>query len=313
MKSIPLWSAILLALAAGSMMALQSRVNGELAARLDDPFTGTALVFLCSNLVLAALLPFWKPGRDGLARVTQALKNGDIPPWMILGGLVGGTYVLSQSLVVTTLGVALFSVASVGGQTIGGAVMDRTSIVPGGPHLLTPARLLGALLTLAAVAITQFSSFSSGVPPWMLLLPIAVGIAQGWQQAVNARVRIIAQSTFTSTLFNGVTGLAILIPLAIIQVARNGVPGDFPGQWWLYTGGVFGIVFAGLASIVVHRTGALVYTLLAVTGQLSTALILDLARHASIPATTVIGLALAMIGVVIGSLRKRPPQLRRQA
>ena len=53
----------------------------------------------------------WTPrvGLDeGFARLARARRSQVIPWWMLGGGLVGGMYVLSQSLVVTTLGVALF-------------------------------------------------------------------------------------------------------------------------------------------------------------------------------------------------------------
>lgn len=307
-----MWGALTLALIVGSMMAVQSRINGELAHRLDDPFTGTAVAFLIANLAALVAVACWKPGRTGVVRIARAVRTHEMPLWMVGGGLVGALYVLSQSLVVTTLGVALFSVASVGGQTVGGALMDRTTIVPGGPYLMTPARLIGAILAISAVVVTQISGITGDVPLWMMLLPIGVGIAQGWQQAVNARVRLEAHSAFTTTFLNGLTGLLILLPAALIQVLRQGIPADFPREWWLYSGGMIGMVFIALAPIVVHTTGALMYTLVAITGQLGAAIVLDLLSHAELPVTTVIGVILALLAVLVGSLRKRPPFPRRR-
>lgn len=314
MKSLPLWGALLLAFVVGSMMAVQSRVNGELADRLDDPFTGTALVFLAAFLVMLVSVAFWRPFREGVTRAVRAVRTQEMPWWILSGGLVGATYVLTQSLVVSTLGVALFSVAAVGGQTVGGALMDRTRIVPGGPYALTPARAAGASLAIIAVAVTQWESFRTSVPPWMLLLPIAVGLAQGWQQAVNARVRVEAQSTFAATFFNGAIGLLILIPAAVLRVASSSVPTDFPTEWWLYSGGVLGIVFIALAAIAVQSTGALLYTLVAVTGQLGASLLLDFLNPSAdpVPTTTIVGVSLALVAVVVGSLRRRPPFMRRK-
>ncbi|MDN5558696.1 MAG: DMT family transporter [Ruaniaceae bacterium] len=313
MKAIPTWAALVLALIVGSMMAIQSRVNGELANRLDDPFVGTALVFILAVLLILIALVAWRPGREGIARLAQARRSHTIPWWMLGGGLVGGMYVLSQSLVVTTLGVALFSVASVGGQTLGGAIMDRTRIVPGGPFVLTPARAIGAGLAILAVVVSQSASLNMDVPLWMLFLPIAVGLAQGWQQAVNARVRMEARSSFTTTLLNATTGLLLLVPAATIKLLTVGMPAEFPREWWLYTGGLLGAVFIGIAPIVVHATGALMFTLIAITGQLGTALLLDLLRADAqpLPVTTIASVVLAFLAVVVGSLRKRPPRLHR--
>lgn len=313
MYKMPTWAALALSVVAGALMAIQSRANGELAHRLGDAFTGSALSFGIGLLPLLIAITVWKPGRVGVVRIVRAVRTHAMPWWMVCGGLVGASFVISQSLVVATLGVALFTVATVGGQTVGGAFMDKTRVVPGGPHALTPPRVIGALLAVLAVGVTQSTGLRSDVPLWMLLLPVLVGFAQGWQQAVNARVRVVSESAFTATFLNFTTGLVLLFTTAAIQGIVVGFPEEFPTEWWLYTGGVVGIVFAGLAPIAVHAVGALLYTLAAIAGQLGTALLLDVLRPDAtpLPATTILGVILALLAVVVGSIRKRPPFMRR--
>ena len=50
------------------------------------------------------------------------------------------------------LGVALFTVATVTGQTLSGLLVDRMGIGPAGKRAITGIRVIGSVLTVAAVA-----------------------------------------------------------------------------------------------------------------------------------------------------------------
>jgi transporter family-2 protein len=51
---------------------------------------------------------------------------------------------------------------------------------------------------------------------------------------------------------------------------------EFPDQWWLYSAGILGGTFVFIAAWLVRQLGVLVFTLATISGQLITALILDL-------------------------------------
>jgi len=55
--------------------------------------------------------------RVGVKKVVWGLRNHDFPRWYILGGILGGTIVGVQASVVPLVGVALFTVAAVAGQS----------------------------------------------------------------------------------------------------------------------------------------------------------------------------------------------------
>src|SRR5690606_18817319 len=105
--------ALVAAFGTGVLVALQTRLNGELGQRLGDGFVA-AVVSFGSGLVLLALgLLVWRPGRRGVGRIACALRTRDIPWWLVLGGVGGAVFVLGQGLTVGLLGVAMYTIAVV--------------------------------------------------------------------------------------------------------------------------------------------------------------------------------------------------------
>lgn len=306
--TLPMWLAVALAVASGALTALQSRVNGELGQRIGDGFSAAAISFGSGLVILCVAMLLWPAGRRGLTLLADAARTRRIAWWHLLGGLGGAFFVLSQSLTAAGLGIALFTVAIVAGQTISGLVMDRFGIGPGGRRPLTPARIVGAFLVLLAVAWAVAGQFAGNVPLWLLWMPLAAGAGQGWQQAVNGRVRASAQSALTATFLNFVTGTTVLGVALVVHGLAVGWPSSLPTEPWLYIGGAVGALFIAGSALVVRTTGVLVLGLSMVAGQLVGALALDLsAPSAAHPLTgsTAVGAALALAAVVIASLRPR--------
>lgn len=309
-RHIPLWLAVGSAVVFGTMNALQSRVNGELGQRIGDGFMAAVISFGSGLVVLSVALLLWPAGRRGLARVRGALTMRSLSWWHILGGTAGGLYVLAQSLTAAMLGVALFTVAVVAGQTVSGLLMDRLGVGPGGRHPLTVQRLIGAVIALAAVALAVSGQFAAGVPFWLMLMPLIAGFGQGWQQAVNGRVKAVAESALTATFLNFFFGTIVLLAAFGIHAAVVGLPQVFPTEPWLYVGGLLGCIFISGSAIIVRTTGVLLLGLGMVAGQLVCALALDLFAPISadsVSGTTIGGTALALVAVFVVALRRRRP------
>ena len=127
---IPVWLAIVFALICGAGVAVQSRINGELGQQLGDGFVAATISFGSGLLILLVALAIAPSGRRGLGRVASALRARSLPWWYVLGGSAGAFLVLSQGLTAAVLGVALFTVAIVAGQTVSGLVLDRIGLGP---------------------------------------------------------------------------------------------------------------------------------------------------------------------------------------
>ncbi|GAA1809945.1 DMT family transporter [Agromyces neolithicus] len=301
-----MWVAIVLAVVFGGGVALQSRVNGELAAAIDDPYTAALISFGSGLVILLVVLMFWRPGRAGFAKVRDGLRTGRIVWWMLLGGLAGAWFVTTQGLSAGVLGVALFTVAIVAGQTIGGIVFDVIGLGPGGRRPLTTMRVIGAVLAVAAITWAVSAQLPHDVPLLLMLLPFVAGVGAAWQQAVNGRVKVEAGSAFTATLFNFAVGSAALAIVVVVHAAIAGWPSSLPAEPWLYLGGAIGCVFIAGTAVLVRVVGVLLLALCGVAGQLATALALDLLLPTSdvpIDLATIGGTVLAVVAVVVASIR----------
>ncbi|WP_308799061.1 DMT family transporter [Agromyces silvae] len=305
---LPVWLAVAIAVLCGAGTAVQSRINGELARELGDPYTTAAISFGSGLVILLITLAVWRPGRVGFGKLRVQLRERRILWWMLFGGLAGAYFVTTQGLSAGVLGVAVFTVAIVAGQTIGGLVFDLIGLGPGGRRPVTATRLTGALLALAAIGWAVSGQLAHEVPLLLMLLPFAAGVGAAWQQAVNGRVRAAADSALTSTALNFIVGTTALVIVMFVHAGIEGFPAEFPTEPWLYLGGLMGCLFIAGQAIVVRIIGVLVLALAGVAGQLTAALALDLLAPTHgrvVDAATIGGTALALIAVGVASISRR--------
>ncbi|MER5605688.1 DMT family transporter [Micromonospora tulbaghiae] len=294
-----------LATASGVMVAVQSRINGELGVRLADGIAAAVVSFGVGLLILLVLVPATPGGRRGLSALRGALRAGTLRPWQCLGGVCGAFLVATQGLTIGALGVAVFTVAVVAGQSGSSLLVDRAGIGPAGRQPVTPNRLIGAVLTVLAVLLAVGDRLGDPQALTLALLPLAAGVGIAWQQAVNGRVRAASGSAMTATLVNFTVGTAALLVTFAVDLAVRGRPaGAFPDEPWLYLGGPLGIVFIALAAALVRFTGVLLLGLATIAGQIVGAVLLDLllptaASHPGLD--TLLGAALTMVAVLVAA------------
>ena len=296
------------AIVVGILTATQSRINSELGRSLDDGYLSSVISFGSGFVILLVALAVWRPGRRGLARVVSAVRARTTPWWYVTGGVAGGLFVLSQGLTGATLGVALFTVAVVSGQTISGLAIDRRGIGATPPAAITVTRLIGCALALVAVGWAVSAQLVTDIPAWMLVLPFAAGLGIAGQQAVNGQVRVIAGSAMTATFLNFLAGSTVLLAACAVHEAVVGWPDHFPTNPWLYTGGLIGTLFIAGAVVVVRTTGVLLLGLGSIAGQLVMSLALDAflpIRGHVIEASTVAGTLLTLVAVAIAAVPSR--------
>lgn len=295
----------------GALTALQARINGTLGAEIGDGIVAAAISFSSGLGILVVLSVLVPEGRRGFARLVDGIRSRTLPPWMLLGGLAGAFTVASQGLTVATIGVALFTVGFVAGQTTGGLVLDRVGYGPAGVVPVTVRRVVGALLAIAGVVVCLSGDALGGVPLWMLIVPAVAGAGVSWQQGTNGRLRVRVESPLTATLVNFIGGTVVLVVAAVIHVVAVDVPRVVPTEPWLYLGGAVGVVYIFLSAVVVRRTGVLLLGLGSVVGLLTTSVLLDALWPApAAPSTPVAllaaGVAIAGVAVAAVPWRRRP-------
>jgi len=301
-------SAVVAAVLIGAVIAVQPRVNGQLALELDDGFVAALISFGVGTLALGAALLVWSPGRRGFGKVRAALTDRTMSPWFLAGGLAGAVLVLSQGLTAAALGVALFTVALVGGQSIGSLLIDRIGVGTMAPKPFTVQRVVGALLAICAVGWAVSDRLHGDVPWWMLVMPLLAGIGTGWQQAVNGQLREFSGSVLTASFVSFLGGTIALAVAAGVHIAIVGAPEPLPSDPWLYVGGLLGVVFIAGSAALVRTTGVLLFGLATIAGQLTSAVLLDIfapVSDAGVAFPTIGGAALAIVAVCVATIRPR--------
>lgn len=131
---------------AGTLGAVQTAVNGRLAEVMGSGLASALVSFLVGTLGLVLV---------NLAFRQRVRQVSGVRPWMLVGGLMGATFVLVNAVNAPILGTSLAVSAALLGQVLVGLLIDH------GGHLgitrrpVTAARLLGALLVIAGVVLVR--------------------------------------------------------------------------------------------------------------------------------------------------------------
>lgn len=308
-----LLTGVVLSILAGSCLAVQSRFNGTLGRTMGDPYLAALVSFGIGCAVLlvgSVLLP---AGRRGAARLPGVLRTRRIRWWYFLAGVFGAYLVIAQTLTTALLGVSVFILGLVVGQSLGGMLVDRWGIGPGGMQPLSRYRVLGTVLILAAVAVAMVPRFSAGslhmsTPALVgaVALPVLAGVLNTVQTAWNAHIAAATGTPITSTLTNFAAGTVALVIVAGVArwLTRPG-PVQWPHDWWLYTGAILGIVFVAAGAVLARHVGVLQTSLGLVTGMLLGALVLDVAVPTAatvVTPVTVAGTLATLVGLVVVTL-----------
>ncbi|MDQ0864114.1 DMT family transporter [Arthrobacter globiformis] len=323
---LPLAVGLPMAVASGLAIPVQGRINGALGARLGDGIAA-AVVSFSTGLIVMVIVSLLAPhGRAGLAQILPALRERRFPPYYALAGGIGAFFVFAQSFTVGLLGIALFTVATVTGQTLSGLLVDRLGIGPAGKKSVTGIRVIGCILTIAAVSWAVSPRFAGGgaaaagaagtaaaggaaADPTALVLPIILPVLAGFlmsfQQAMNGTATVHYGTPIAATLVNFIAGTCVLWVAWSIKVAVAGPANPLPGEWWYYLGGPMGCVFIGLGALLVRSLGVLVTGLGMIAGQLLGSLGLDLlvpTPGTVVEVATVLGTLLTLASIVVATL-----------
>lgn len=299
-----------LAAISGVMIALQARANGELSHRLDNA-PQAALISFSSGLFFIALYSLVsKPVQQGIKNLKASVARGDLSRWRLLAGALGGSFVAIQTSVVPLIGVALYSVASLAGQTATSLVVDRIGLTGGGPKAISPRRIGAAAITVVAVLISVWDKLEgANFQLFAVLFASLAGAFVGVQRALNGQINEYSGQSYATSLLNFITGTSFLIIFTSILIAlgREKLSPLPSGPWWIYTGGIIGVIYIAFTSLIVQHLGVLTFTLFSVGGQLIGSLLIDLfapSQGVSVSWYLVSGIAMTYLGVTVGGVRR---------
>ena len=307
----------LLAALSGVLIALQARANGELSHRLDNGLQAALVSFGSGLLIILIITPFSSHIKEGISNLRGAIARKEIARWKLFAGALGGSFVAIQTQIVPLIGVAIYSVASIAGQTAMSLVVDRIGLTGGGKKLISPRRVTAAFITVFAVLVSVWDRIDANNLSMIAVTAGCIaGAVVGVQRALNGQINEHSHQSFTTSLLNFITGTSFLVILILAGVAlgKNELSPLPAGPWWIYTGGVIGVIYIAFTSTIVQHLGVLTFTLFSVGGQLAGSLIIDLVSPTdgvSVSAYLITGLAMTYVGVIaggVGNLRVKKPQ-----
>ena len=294
----------LLSALSGVLIAAQSRINGALSEQMGDSLEA-AIVSFSSGLLFVSLIALSrKDVRDGFKEIVIAVKQVKMPPWTLAAGALGASFVAMQTYVVPIAGVALFTVASLAGQTGVSLWVDKLGLSGGAKSLITQRRVIAAFITVIAVVVSAWDRFSmSDFSITAIGLALFAGSWVGVQRALNGRINSFSNKSFATSLLNFMTGTSFLLFLLLLRslFTDHSLNNFTSGPWWMFLGGTVGVIYIALSAHIVQHLGVLEFTLFSVGGMLIGSLLIDLVFPT--PGTVIspyliVGIALTYLGVV---------------
>jgi transporter family-2 protein len=306
----------LLAALTAVMISFQARANGELSHRLGNGIEAALVSFGSGLIIIAVVALFSSSIKEGLRNIRESVKRKELPAWTLFAGMLGGSFVAVQTHIVPLIGVAIYSVASIAGQTAASLVVDRIGLTGGGKKHITPRRIAAAAFTVFAVFVSVFDRLDAhDVSIFAVLLGCLAGALVGVQRSLNGKINEHSHQSYATSFLNftmGTTFLVIFLSAALIFGSSKVVP--LPaGPWWMYTGGVLGVIYIAMASMIVQHLGVLTFTLFSVGGQLVGSLLIDIfspTDGVQISIYLVVGIAMTYLGVIVGGVNNSQSRKR---
>jgi len=264
-----------------------------------------AFVSFSSGLVFVSLIAlFRKDVRLGFKEILSAVSAKKIAKWRLGAGVLGASFVAMQTHVVPIAGVALFTVASLAGQTAVSLWVDHVGLIGSGKTLITKRRVIAAIITVIAVVVSAWDRFSqSDFSIAAIFLAIVAGGWVGVQRALNGQINSYAKKSFATSLLNFSTGTSFLFLLLVLRsiFTDHSIMNFSSGPWWMFIGGSIGVVYIAFSALAVQYLGVLEFTLFSVGGMLLGSLLIDFVAPTagtSISGYLISGIFLTYLGVI---------------
>lgn len=271
---------------------------------MDDSL-GAALVSFGTGLVFVSLISLVrKDVRAGFKDIFKASQAKHLPSWRLGAGVLGASFVAISTHVVPIAGVALFTVASLAGQTAISLWVDHIGVAGSGKTLITKRRVIAALITVAAVVLSAWDRFlMSDFSILAITLAIFAGSGVGVQRALNGQINSYSKRSFATSQLNFITGTIFLLLLLLIRslFTDYSITNFTSGPWWIFLGGSIGVIYIAFTAVAVQHLGVLEFTLFSVGGMLVGSLLIDIfipTQGTHISPYLIAGIFLTYLGVM---------------
>ena len=272
---------------------------------MGDSLEAALVSFSTGLLFVSGIALVRQDVRAGFRQIFTAINLNKMPAWTITAGILGASFVAMQTYVVPIAGVALFTVASLAGQTAISLWVDKSALSGGTKTLITKRRVVAAIITVLAVVLSAWDRFElSNFSIIALGLAFFAGSWVGVQRALNGRINSHSNKSFATSWLNFITGTSFLLLLLLLRslFTDHSILNFQTAPLWMFLGGSIGVIYIAFSSHIVQHLGVLEFTLFSVGGMLIGSLLIDLLLPT--PGTVIspfliAGIALTYLGVVV--------------
>ena len=307
------FSHIVITFIASIIITAQSSINSELNTYTENPLITALINFTTGLIVLSVMMIFSSPIRQGFISIPRLVREGRLKRWQLFGGLSGAFFVASQSSLVQVIGVAIFTVAAVAGQTSAALLVDKAGIGPAGKQPVTLMRIGAAILGIVGVLVSVLGQDSTGQFAFgAVLISFAAGALVSTQPALNGQIANHTGQPAAATMVNFIVGFITLVVVYAVAQQVNPQSFNVPPMPWenpvIWLGGPFGVLFVLTASFMAKTLGVFLFTLTSVVGQLSGAILMDVlfpTASTNITWQLLLGISITGAAVVLASGKKQ--------
>jgi len=287
----------------GLLIAAQSRINGALSQEMGDSLEAAVVSFSTGLIFVTTISLARRENRAAFLEIFKAVKAKQMKPWTLIAGALGASFVAMQTYIVPIAGVALFTVASLAGQTAISLLVDRLGLTGGAKSAITKRRVLAAVITVVAVVVSSWDRFEmSNFSLLAIGLAVFAGTWVGLQRALNGQINSFAKKAFATSQLNFITGTTFLLLLLLLRslFTDHSIMNFKTAPWWMFLGGSIGVIYIALSAHIVQHLGVLEFTLYSVGGMLIGSLLIDLifpTKGTLISPYLIAGITLTYLGV----------------
>ena len=271
---------------------------------MGDSLEAAIVSFTTGLLFVSVIALFRKDVRSGFRQIFSAVNLKLLPSWRLGAGALGASFVAMQTYAVPIAGVALFTVASLAGQTGISLWVDHVGLAGGSRVIITKRRVIAAFITILAVVVSTWDRFTiSNFSLITIVLAVFSGTWVGVQRALNGQINSYSKASFATSLLNFITGTTFLLFLLLLRTlfTDHSVMNFTSGPWWMFLGGSIGVIYIALSAHIVQYVGVLEFTLFSVGGMLVGSLLIDIivpTKGTVISGFLIAGILLTYLGVI---------------
>ena len=271
---------------------------------MGDSLEAAIVSFTTGLLFVSVIALFRKDVRSGFRQIFSAVNLKLLPSWRLGAGALGASFVAMQTYAVPIAGVALFTVASLAGQTGISLWVDHVGLAGGSRVIITKRRVIAAIITILAVVVSTWDRFTiSNFSLLTIVLAVFSGTWVGVQRALNGQINSYSKASFATSLLNFITGTTFLLFLLLLRTlfTDHSVMNFTSGPWWMFLGGSIGVIYIALSAHIVQYVGVLEFTLFSVGGMLIGSLFIDIivpTKGTVVSGFLIAGILLTYLGVI---------------